>query len=53
MMTGIEVENRNRNRDKDIIEDFMTAANGAAARYLEAKQVPLAVARRSTGSANR
>jgi VacB/RNase II family 3'-5' exoribonuclease len=29
-----------RNRAKDIIEDFMIAANGVTARYLESKKVP-------------
>ena len=48
-----DMDVENKNRAKDIIEDFMIAANGAAVRYLEAKQVPLAVARRSTGFANR
>ncbi len=35
-----DLEVDNRNRAKDIIEDFMLAANGVAARYLAAKQVP-------------
>jgi exoribonuclease-2 len=30
----------NRNRAKDIIEDFMIAANGVTARYLASKQLP-------------
>ena len=30
----------NRNRAKDIIEDFMIAANGVAARYLASKEFP-------------
>src|SRR5450759_601308 len=34
-----DLEDDNRNRAKDIIEDFMIAANGVAARYLAAKKV--------------
>ena len=35
-----ELEVDERNRAKEIIEDFMTAANGVVARYLEAKNYP-------------
>jgi ribonuclease R len=35
---GLETEEKNR--AKDIIEDFMIAANGVTARYLSAKQFP-------------
>ena len=38
LVAGIEVEERNR--AKGIIEDFMIAANGVAARFLEAKGSP-------------
>ena len=34
-----DLEADNRNRAKDIIEDFMIAANGATARYLASKEV--------------
>lgn len=36
----LDLEEDNRNRAKDIIEDFMIAANGVTARYLELKQFP-------------
>ena len=35
-----DLEADNRNRAKDIIEDFMIAANGVTARYLASKQFP-------------
>jgi len=35
-----EVEADKKNRAKDIIEDFMIAANGITARYLDAKKLP-------------
>jgi len=35
-----EVEADKKNRAKDIIEDFMIAANGVTARYLDAKKLP-------------
>jgi len=35
-----DLEADNRNRAKDIIEDFMIAANGVTARYLASKKVP-------------
>jgi Exoribonuclease R len=35
-----DLEADNRNRAKDIIEDFMIAANGATAQYLASKQFP-------------
>jgi VacB/RNase II family 3'-5' exoribonuclease len=37
-ISGLEVEERNR--AKEIIEDFMIAANGVVARYLETKNFP-------------
>ncbi|HWP67732.1 MAG TPA: ribonuclease catalytic domain-containing protein, partial [Rectinemataceae bacterium] len=37
-ISGLEEEKRNR--AKDIIEDFMIAANGVTARYLESKKFP-------------
>ena len=36
----IDIKVTQRNRARDIIENFMVAANGAMARYLEAKKVP-------------
>jgi len=36
----IDIKVTQRNRARDIIENFMVAANGAMARYLEAKRVP-------------
>ena len=36
---GLELDEKNR--AKDIIEDFMIAANGVTARYLAAKGVPV------------
>jgi ribonuclease R len=38
MMTGLEVDAKNR--AKEIIEDFMIAANGVTARYLTAQHFP-------------
>jgi VacB/RNase II family 3'-5' exoribonuclease len=38
VLTGLTAEKMNR--AKDIIQDFMIAANGAAARYLASKKVP-------------
>ena len=38
--TLLKVEPEIKNRAKDIIEDFMIAANGVTARYLEAKKLP-------------
>ncbi|MCX5898051.1 MAG: RNB domain-containing ribonuclease, partial [Proteobacteria bacterium] len=35
-----ELEVENRNRAKDLIEDFMIAANGVAARYLSKRKFP-------------
>lgn len=35
-----DLEAENRNRAKDIIEDFMIAANGVSARYLASKEFP-------------
>ncbi len=35
-----ELETEKKNRAKDIIEDFMIAANGVVARYLASKNVP-------------
>jgi exoribonuclease-2 len=35
-----DVEADKKNRAKDIIEDFMIAANGVTARYLDAKKLP-------------
>jgi VacB/RNase II family 3'-5' exoribonuclease len=35
-----ELEVENRNRAKDLIEDFMIAANGVAARYLSSRKFP-------------
>ena len=37
-ISGLEVEEKNR--AKEIIEDFMIAANGVVARYLESKKFP-------------
>ncbi len=37
-LTDLEADNRNR--AKDIIEDFMIAANGVTARYLASKKLP-------------
>lgn len=37
-LKGLEADNRNR--AKDIIEDFMIAANGITARYLSSKMLP-------------
>lgn len=37
-LKGLDAEKRNR--AKDLIEDFMIAANGVAARYLASKKVP-------------
>jgi VacB/RNase II family 3'-5' exoribonuclease len=38
--TLLDVEPETKNRAKDIIEDFMIAANGVTARYLDAKKMP-------------
>ena len=36
----LELQADERNRAKDIIEDFMIAANGVTARYLESRKIP-------------
>jgi VacB/RNase II family 3'-5' exoribonuclease len=38
MLSSLEIEERNR--AKEIIEDFMVAANGVTARFLESKKLP-------------
>jgi len=35
-----DVEDEKKNRAKDIVEDFMIAANGVTARYLSSKNLP-------------
>ena len=40
-----DLEAERRNRAKDLIEDFMIAANGVTARYLKARKVSLPAAR--------
>ena len=38
--TLMDLERQSKNRAKDVIEDFMIAANGVTARYLDAKMFP-------------